>query len=83
MGTIIITILIISSITGSLAFLLSIANRTIGNYGEKTLIVNDEKSYTVDGGDTLISVLCEGGLNFTFCFVCSKIIYTFCLWRKG
>lgn len=59
MSEIIRTVIIISSITGILAYLLSLANKTIGNYGEKKLIINEEKEYTVDGGDTLLSALIE------------------------
>ncbi len=59
MGTIGITVLTISGITGVLALLLSIANRTIANYGEKKITINKEKELTVDGGDTLLSALVE------------------------
>jgi len=56
--TVILTqVVVISGISGVLALLLSLANRTIGDYGEKQLIINDEKEYTVDGGDTLLSTL--------------------------
>lgn len=53
------TVLIISSITGILAFLLSIANRTIGDYGEKKMTINEDNEYTVDGGDTLLTALID------------------------
>lgn len=53
------TVLTISGMTGALAFLLSLANKTIANYGDKKLLVNEEKEYTVDGGDTLLSALLE------------------------
>jgi len=53
------TILIISAMTGLLSFLLSIANRTIANYGEKKMMINQEKEYTVDGGDTLLTALID------------------------
>lgn len=59
MTEIIRTIIIVTSITAAFAFLLSLANRTIANYGEKQMVINDEKEYTVDGGDTLLSVLIE------------------------
>lgn len=59
MKDILTTVITISAITGTLALLLSIANKTIANYGEKNLIINNEKSYTVDGGDTLLSALVE------------------------
>ncbi len=57
MEVIITQVLVVSGISGVLALLLSIANRTIANYGEKKLTINDEKQYTVDGGDTLLSTL--------------------------
>ena len=53
------TVLIISAITGALAYLLSLANKTIANYGEKKMTINAEKEYTVSGGDTLLSALLE------------------------
>jgi Na+-transporting NADH:ubiquinone oxidoreductase subunit F len=59
MENIITTVVAISGITGFLALLLSIANRTIANYGEKKLIINGEKEYLVDGGDNLLSTLNE------------------------
>jgi len=59
MITILKTVLIISAITGSLAYLLSLANKTIANYGDKKMIINDEKEYIVNGGDTLLTALLE------------------------
>lgn len=53
------TVLIISTITGILAYLLSLANKTIGNYGEKKMTINAEKEFTVDGGDTLLTALID------------------------
>lgn len=59
MNPILTSILTISSISGSLALLLSVANKTIGNYGEVKLSINNEKEYIIDGGDTLLSSLVE------------------------
>lgn len=59
MSNILMTIIAISLVTGSLALLLSVANRTIGNYGEKKLVINGEKEYQIDGGDSLLSALIE------------------------
>lgn len=59
MNPIFVSVLTMSGITGTLAFLLSVANKTIGDYGEKTLTINGEKEYTVDGGATLLSTLIE------------------------
>lgn len=53
------TVLIISSITGILAYLLSLANKTIANYGEMKMTINEEKDYVVDGGDTLLTALID------------------------
>lgn len=53
------TVAIISSITGALAYLLSLANKTIGNYGEKKMTINKEHEYMVDGGDTLLGALID------------------------
>jgi len=59
MNTIITTVLIISTLTAILAFLLTLANRTIANYGEVKLLINDDKELTVDGGDSLLSSLID------------------------
>ncbi len=59
LGTIAITVATISGITGTLAFLLSLANKTIANYGEKKLTINDNKDFMVDGGETLLSSLVD------------------------
>lgn len=53
------TVAIISIMTGTLAYLLSLANKTIGNYGDKKMTINKENDYTVDGGDTLLTALVE------------------------
>lgn len=59
MNEIITTVASLSAITGVLALLLSVANRTIGNYGEKKLTINGDKELTVDGGSSLLSSLIE------------------------
>jgi Na+-transporting NADH:ubiquinone oxidoreductase subunit F len=59
MDSVLTTIIAISAITGILAFLLSIANKTIANYGEKKLTINNDKEFTVEGGDSLLSTLIE------------------------
>lgn len=59
MQTIAVTVLTISGITGLLALLLSVANKTIANYGEKKIVINNSKELTVDGGDTLLSALID------------------------
>lgn len=59
MTVIVRTVAIISGITGSLAYLLSLANKVIANYGEKKMIINDDNEYIVDGGDTLLTSLID------------------------
>lgn len=59
METILITTATVTAFTGILAFLLTLADRTIGNYGEMTININGEKDYIVDGGDSLLSSLIE------------------------
>lgn len=59
MVTILRTVVIISAMTGILAYLLSLANKTIANYGEKKMTINADNEYTVDGGDTLLTALIE------------------------
>ena len=59
MSTIVTTVLTISGITGLLALLLSVANKTIANYGEKKILINGSKELVVEGGDTLLSALID------------------------
>lgn len=59
MNEILSTVLSMSAISGSLALLLSIANKTIANYGEKKLTINDDKELAIEGGDSLLSSLIE------------------------
>lgn len=57
MNTIIISTASITIITALFAVLLTIADKTINNYGEVKLIINDDKEFTVDGGSSLLSTL--------------------------
>lgn len=57
MITIISTTIIFSIIAAVLAILLTLANQTIGNYGEVTLTINNDKDYKVEGGNSLLSTL--------------------------
>src|SRR5690554_750568 len=59
MSSIVISTVSISAITALFAVLLTIADRTIGNYGQVTLTINDDKQFTVDGGSSLLSTLIE------------------------
>jgi len=57
MSTIIMTTISLSIISAAFAFLLTLADRTIGDYGEVKLVINHEKEYIVKGGDSLLSTL--------------------------
>lgn len=61
MGTpsILVTTLAFTLISAVLAFILTLANKTVGDYGEVKLTINDEKEYTVKGGSSLLSTLTE------------------------
>lgn len=59
MNTFLLSVGVVSGITGFLALLLSIAQNTIGNYGEKQVKINEEKEITVDGGNSLLSGLID------------------------
>jgi len=56
-STILISTVSITIITALFAVLLTIADRTIGNYGEVKLTINDDKEFTVEGGSSLLSTL--------------------------
>lgn len=62
MNVVLTSVLTVSGIAGGLALLLSIANRTIGNYGSKTVQINDSKHLTVEGGGTLLATLMDEGI---------------------
>lgn len=57
MSTILISTASITIITAMFAVLLTIADRTINNYGEVKLTINDDKEFTVEGGSSLLSTL--------------------------
>ncbi len=59
MNEILITTVVVTGITAIFAFLLTLANNTIGNYGEVKLLINGEKEFTVNGGQPLLSTLLE------------------------
>ncbi|HSH35358.1 2Fe-2S iron-sulfur cluster binding domain-containing protein [Schnuerera sp.] len=59
METILITTATVTAFTGILAFLLTLADRTIANYGEMKITINDDKEYIVDGGNSLLSALID------------------------
>lgn len=57
MNTIIMTTISLTLISAIFALLLTLADRTVGNYGEVKLTINEEKEYTVEGGSSLLSTL--------------------------
>ena len=57
MNEILITTLTLTLISIIFAFLLTLASRTIGNYGEVKMTINNQEEYTVEGGDSLLSTL--------------------------
>lgn len=59
MNEILTTVLSLSAISGTLALALSIANKTIANYGDMKMTINGEKELIVDGGDSLLTALIE------------------------
>lgn len=59
MNTILMTTLSLTAISALFALLLTIADRTIGNYGEVSLTINDDKQFTIEGGNSLLSSLIE------------------------
>lgn len=59
METILITTITVTAFSGILAFLLTLADRTIANYGEMKITINDDKEYIVDGGSSLLSSLID------------------------
>ncbi len=59
---ILIGLLAISTIAAVLALLLEIADRYIADYGEKHILINDEKDLLVKGGRPLLFTLGEQGI---------------------
>ncbi|NLY19828.1 MAG: 2Fe-2S iron-sulfur cluster binding domain-containing protein [Tissierellia bacterium] len=57
MNTILMTTAVVTGICVLFAILLTIADKYIADYGEVTMIINDEKEYTVDGGSSLLDTL--------------------------
>lgn len=53
------TTLSLTAISALFALLLTIADRTIGDYGEVSVTINDDKQFTIDGGNSLLSSLME------------------------
>lgn len=59
METIIISTVAFTIMSALFALLLTIADRTVNNYGDVNLNINEEKDFTVKGGSSLLSTLRE------------------------
>ncbi|SDY26409.1 NADH:ubiquinone reductase (Na(+)-transporting) subunit F [Tindallia californiensis] len=59
MTQIMITVGIMSSLSGILALILTLANQYIANYGECNILINNDKEFIVEGGSTLLNTLNE------------------------
>lgn len=59
MNTIIISTVSFTIMSAIFALLLTIADRTVGDYGEVKLTINEEKEFTVKGGSPLLSTLID------------------------
>lgn len=57
MNTVAATVAVMSGITGFLAFLLTLAKRTVGDYGMIDITINEKKKLEVRGGESLLSAL--------------------------
>ena len=60
--TLIVSVLIITAIATVLALLLVIADATVGNYGDVTILINNDRELTVPGGQPLLSLLMSEGI---------------------
>ncbi len=59
MNEILLSTIAVTGISAIFAILLTLAERTIGNYGEVNLVVNVDKEYVVEGGSSLLSTLVD------------------------
>ncbi len=59
MNSILSSTLALSAISAVFALLLTLADRTIGDYGEVLLTINNDKEMTVEAGASLLSVLID------------------------
>jgi Na+-transporting NADH:ubiquinone oxidoreductase subunit F len=62
MVQLILSLLILSGMGGVLALLLELADSYIADYGEKHILINDEKDLVVKGGNPLLSTLGQEGI---------------------
>jgi len=59
MNSILVSTVIFTMMSAIFALLLTIADRTVNNYGEVKITINDEKELNVKGGSSLLSTLIE------------------------
>ncbi len=59
MSNILIPTLVFSIMSAIFALLLTIADKTVNNYGEVKVTINEDKEYVVKGGSSLLSTLIE------------------------
>lgn len=57
MQTILLTVLIVSAVSGVLALILTFADKYIADYGDVQVVINNGEPMTVEGGKTLLSTL--------------------------
>ena len=62
MLTLVISLLIMSGIAALLALLLEVADSYLADYGEREILVNDQKKLVVEGGRPLLSTLMGQGI---------------------
>jgi len=62
MLTLLISLLILSGIAALLALFLEIADSYLADYGEKQILINDQKQLVVEGGRPLLSTLMSRGI---------------------
>lgn len=60
--TLIVSVAIITAIATLLALLLVIADATVGNYGDVSITINNERELIVPGGQPLLSLLVSEGI---------------------
>lgn len=59
MEHVIMTVVIITAIAAVLTLLITVANKTVNDYGDVKITINDEKTLDVRGGSTLLSLLVD------------------------
>lgn len=62
LATLLVSVSIITLIAIILATLMVLADATVGNYGQKTIVINDSKKLEVEGGQPLLKALNNEGI---------------------